>query len=82
MSVLFAVQAGVSVTSLAFAMYMLSSDRDPGIYLPIITGVVASWLPAPQIPSFRSAAFVAPAPRPSPPNDIETPPLLPNRDGL
>jgi hypothetical protein len=41
-------QIAISCSSLAFAMVMLYRGKDPGTYLPIITGIVGCWLPAPQ----------------------------------
>lgn len=41
-------QVAISCSSLAFAMFMLYMGKDPGVYLPIITGIVGCWLPSPQ----------------------------------
>jgi hypothetical protein len=45
---LFAAQFAISSSTLAFCMTMLWSGRDPGVYLPIITGVLGYWLPSPS----------------------------------
>jgi hypothetical protein len=44
---LFPTQVFISISTIGFAMYMLAKGKDAGVYLPIITGVTASWLPAP-----------------------------------
>jgi hypothetical protein len=41
-------QVAISCSSLVFAMVMLYKGKDPGVYLPIITGIVGCWLPSPQ----------------------------------
>lgn len=44
----FEVQAVLSVGIVAFSMAMLASGRgEPGTYLPVLTGTVAFWFPAP-----------------------------------
>jgi hypothetical protein len=45
--IVFTSQIVISMTTISFAMYMLAKGKDAGVYLPIITGVTASWLPAP-----------------------------------
>jgi len=47
---LFPTQVIISCSSLWFAMYMLYIGKDPGIYLPIMTGIIGCWLPNPTIP--------------------------------
>lgn len=44
----FDVQVGISATVLAFGCGMLATKRgEPGTYLPVITSIVAYWLPSP-----------------------------------
>jgi hypothetical protein len=45
---LFPTQVFISISTIGFAMYMLAKGKDAGVYLPIITGITASWLPAPS----------------------------------
>ena len=45
---IFATQVFISCSSLGFAMMMLYKGKDPGTYLPIITGIIGCWLPSPQ----------------------------------
>lgn len=44
----FAVQVAVSGTISAFAMGMLISGGDAGVYLPVLTAILGYWLPAPD----------------------------------
>jgi hypothetical protein len=48
MTYIFATQVFISCSSLGFAMMMLYKGKDPGTYLPIITGIIGCWLPSPQ----------------------------------
>ena len=44
----FEVKVGISVSVLLFSMGMLATKRgDPGMYLPLITGIISYWTPAP-----------------------------------
>jgi hypothetical protein len=45
---MFATQVFISCSSLGFAMLMLYKGKDPGTYLPIVTGIIGCWLPSPQ----------------------------------
>ena len=47
---LFCAQVGFSMVLASFSMYMIWSDRSPEnttVFLPILTGVAATWLPSP-----------------------------------
>jgi hypothetical protein len=57
---LFVTQVSISCSSLVFAMMMLYIGNDPGIYLPIITGIIGCWLPSPQHAVSRSLKNKAP----------------------
>lgn len=46
----FAAQAALSFMSLAMCAGMLALGRDPAVYLPVATSIVAYWLPAPRPP--------------------------------
>lgn len=46
-SLLFPTQVFFSLVILSFTIYMLSIGKDPGIYLPILTGIMGYWLPQP-----------------------------------
>ena len=44
----FEVKVGISVSVLLFSMGMLATKRgDPGMYLPLITGIISYWTPSP-----------------------------------
>lgn len=43
----FAVQASVTAVMLAFCVTMLVKGSDPGIYLPVMTGITGFWFPSP-----------------------------------
>lgn len=48
---IFAMQVVVSVTLIAFSVGMLASGKgDTAVYLPILSGVTATWLPNPSYP--------------------------------
>lgn len=47
---LFAMQVLVSAAGLALTTGMLATGRDPAVYLPVLTSIVAYWLPAPKRP--------------------------------
>ena len=57
-----ATQVAISCSSLAFAMVMLYRGKDPGVYLPIVTGIVGCWLPSPQSIKAASALDALAAP--------------------
>lgn len=45
----FEVRVAFSTSVLAFSMAMLATKRgDPGLYLPLITSVIAYWTPSPS----------------------------------
>jgi len=44
----FGFQAIISGSVSAFAMGMLISGHDAGVYLPILTGIIGYWLPSPD----------------------------------
>lgn len=45
----FEVRVAMSASVLMFSMAMLATRRgDPGMYLPMITGIISYWTPAPQ----------------------------------
>jgi hypothetical protein len=62
---LFTMQAFVSTSVLTFAMYMLFIGKDPGVYLPIITGITSYWMPAPTFNTLKKKEDLV--------NDIEQP---------
>ena len=44
----FEIKVGISVSVLLFSMGMLATKRgDPGMYLPLITGIISYWTPSP-----------------------------------
>ncbi len=45
---IFNAQLFFSTVVLSFSMYMLYRGESSGSYLPIITGVIGSWLPTPM----------------------------------
>lgn len=45
---LFCVQSTISITVLVFCIYQLIDRRDPGVYLPVLTGILGYWLPSPN----------------------------------
>jgi hypothetical protein len=47
-NILFAAQFAISGSTLAFCMAMLWNGRDPGVYLPVVTGILGYWLPSPS----------------------------------
>jgi hypothetical protein len=44
----FAVQIAISGSITAFSMGMLIRGGDPGVYLPVLTGILGYWLPSPD----------------------------------
>lgn len=47
---LFCAQVGFSIALTSFSMFMIWSDKSPQnttVFLPILTGVAATWLPSP-----------------------------------
>ena len=54
-TLLFSTQIFVSCSTLSFSMFMLYIGKDPGIYLPIVTAVLGSWMPSPIGKSTSSA---------------------------
>lgn len=57
----FCTQVAISSSTLMFCMNMLHRGRNPGMYLPMVSGIVGYWLPSPH----------QGAPKPAPP--VETP---------
>jgi hypothetical protein len=44
----FEIKVGISASVLLFSMGMLATRRgDPGMYLPLITGIISYWTPSP-----------------------------------
>lgn len=44
----FEIKVGISASVLLFSMGMLATKRgDPGMYLPLITGIISYWTPSP-----------------------------------
>lgn len=46
----FFMQVAVSAVGLGLSCAMLAQGRDAGVYLPVLTSIVAYWLPAPRRP--------------------------------
>lgn len=55
---LFTAQVSIAGTALGFSMAMLLKGHDPGMYLPIITGIIGYFMPAPKLQ--KKDAGVAP----------------------
>lgn len=58
----FAVQVAMSGTVLAFTITMLALGKPEGVYLPVLTGILGYWLPAPDSSKLRSPKTASPAP--------------------
>lgn len=44
----FEIRVAMSASAMLFSMMMLATKRgDPGMYLPLITGIVSYWTPSP-----------------------------------
>lgn len=43
-------QSVIACSTLGFSMYMLYIGKDPGVYLPVITGIIGYFMPQPVIP--------------------------------
>lgn len=50
----FAVQVGISGTITAFTIAMLALGKPEGVYLPVLTGILGYWLPAPEYSKLRT----------------------------
>ncbi len=50
----FAVQVGISGTVTAFTIAMLAIGKPEGVYLPVLTGILGYWLPAPEYSKLRT----------------------------
>lgn len=61
----FAVQVGISGTITAFTIAMLAIGKPEGVYLPVLTGILGYWLPAPEYAKLRTPK--TPLPKTSPP---------------
>lgn len=46
-SAVFAVQASVTALMLSFCMAMLIRGGEPGVFLPVMTGITGFWFPSP-----------------------------------
>jgi hypothetical protein len=53
----FAAQVVLSLATAAVAAGMLAAGRDPAVFLPVLTGVAAYWLPPPTPPPPAAAAW-------------------------
>ena len=62
----FAVQVGISGTVTAFTIAMLAMGKPEGVYLPVLTGILGYWLPAPEYSKLRTSKPVAPKTESSP----------------
>lgn len=51
----FTVQVLISATGMALCATMLAIGRDAAVYLPVVTSIVAYWLPAPTRPGAAPA---------------------------
>lgn len=47
--IVFFTQSFIAFLTLGFSMYMIYIGKDPGIYLPIITGIIGYFMPQPNI---------------------------------
>lgn len=47
-NIIFITQAAFSATGMVFSISMIAAGKDPGIYLPVITGILGYWLPSPK----------------------------------
>ena len=50
----FAVQVAISGTVMAFTIAMLAVGKPEGVYLPVLTGILGYWLPAPDSSKLRT----------------------------
>lgn len=67
----FAVQVGISGTVTAFTVAMLAMGKPEGVYLPVLTGILGYWLPAPEYSKLRTPKNT---PQPKSPTGISTSP--------
>lgn len=67
----FAVQVGISGTVTAFTIAMLAIGKPEGVYLPVLTGILGYWLPAPEYAKLRN-------PKPSQPKPNATQSISPS----
>ena len=72
----FAVQVGISGTVTAFTIAMLAMGKPEGVYLPVLTGILGYWLPAPEYSKSRTAK--PPVPKPSKTSPPSTPVISPS----
>lgn len=68
----FAVQVGLSGTVTAFTIAMLAIGKPEGVYLPVLTGILGYWLPAPEYSKLRTPKT------PSPKTNASTPAISPS----
>ena len=50
----FVVQVAITGTITAFTMSMLAIGKPEGVYLPVLTGILGYWLPAPEYAKLRT----------------------------
>ncbi len=50
----FLVQVGITGTMTAFTITMLAMGKPEGVYLPVLTGIIGYWLPAPEYTALRT----------------------------
>lgn len=60
----FAVQVGISGTVTAFTIAMLAIGKPEGVYLPVLTGILGYWLPAPEYSKLRTPKPTQPKTKP------------------
>lgn len=51
----FAVQASVTALMLTFGIAMLVRGGEPGVFLPVMTGITGFWFPSPLQPSLQGS---------------------------
>ena len=50
----FVVQVAITGTITAFTISMLAIGKPEGVYLPVLTGILGYWLPAPEYAKLRT----------------------------
>jgi hypothetical protein len=58
----FGVQVWISGAVMAFTIAMLSIGKPEGVYLPVLTGILGYWLPAPDSSKLRTPKTSSPRP--------------------
>jgi hypothetical protein len=51
----FAFQVVLSLVTTAFCIGMIATKGQEGIYLPVMTGILGVWLPAPRPPNLEKS---------------------------